>query len=260
MTFAPQSLLVGAVVGVGILHTIVPDHWVPIALVARQQGWSRRETAQAALRAGAGHVVSTLLIGLAVWVAGAAIATKFGTIVSMVSSLALIAFGGWIGLSSLRELRYHGGHSHDREHDNEREHEYDPGYASVDEHGHLHEHDAVPNGTHVGVHPQSEPDDSHGDGTQSRPYESSRGDVAVRARHAHLHRHGQGSPHVHLHDHDSATLHALPSEGEIEPLLHEHAHATSSRTALLLILGSSPMVEGIPAFLPPVSMVSDSSP
>jgi hypothetical protein len=30
--------------------------------------------------------------------------------------------------------------------------------------------------------------------------------------------------------------------------LHEHRHKTSGRTELLLILGSSPMVEGIPAF------------
>jgi uncharacterized membrane-anchored protein len=30
--------------------------------------------------------------------------------------------------------------------------------------------------------------------------------------------------------------------------LHQHRHKTSGRTALLLILGSSPMVEGIPAF------------
>jgi hypothetical protein len=35
---------------------------------------------------------------------------------------------------------------------------------------------------------------------------------------------------------------------EAEPPLHEHQHKTSARTALLLILGSSPMVEGIPAF------------
>ena len=35
---------------------------------------------------------------------------------------------------------------------------------------------------------------------------------------------------------------------EAEPPLHEHRHKTSARTALLLILGSSPMVEGIPAF------------
>ena len=30
--------------------------------------------------------------------------------------------------------------------------------------------------------------------------------------------------------------------------LHEHSHRTPARTALLLIFGSSPMVEGIPAF------------
>ena len=33
-----------------------------------------------------------------------------------------------------------------------------------------------------------------------------------------------------------------------EPPLHEHRHKTPARTALLLILGSSPMAEGIPAF------------
>jgi hypothetical protein len=33
-------VLVGAVAAVGVLHTIVPDHWVPITLIARQRGWS----------------------------------------------------------------------------------------------------------------------------------------------------------------------------------------------------------------------------
>ena len=59
-------LLIGAVAAVGVLHTIVPDHWLPIALVARERGWSKRETARAALQAGTGHILSTLLIALAV--------------------------------------------------------------------------------------------------------------------------------------------------------------------------------------------------
>jgi len=42
---ASELLLIGAVISVGILHTIVPDHWVPITLIARQQGWTLRETA-----------------------------------------------------------------------------------------------------------------------------------------------------------------------------------------------------------------------
>jgi ABC-type nickel/cobalt efflux system permease component RcnA len=149
----PQLLLIGAVVAVGVLHTIVPDHWVPITLIARAQGWSARQTALAALKAGTGHVVSTLIIGAIVWIAGAAFATRFGNIVSIASSLALIGFGAWIAIGALRERH----EAHD--------------------HGHAHE------------------------------------------------------PGLEQHEHE-----------------HEHEHKTSSRTALLLILGSSPMVEGIPAF------------
>jgi ABC-type nickel/cobalt efflux system permease component RcnA len=149
----PQLLLIGAVVAVGVLHTIVPDHWVPITLIARAQGWSARRTALAALKAGTGHVVSTLIIGAIVWIAGAAFATRFGNIVSIASSLALIGFGAWIAIGALRERH----EAHD--------------------HGHAHE------------------------------------------------------PGLEQHEHE-----------------HEHEHKTSSRTALLLILGSSPMVEGIPAF------------
>jgi hypothetical protein len=66
--------------------------------------------------------------------------------------------------------------------------------------------------------------------------------------HVHAHRHGSGSAHTHRHDHDEATMHVLLPALEQDPPAHDHAHKTSSRTALLLILGSSPMVEGIPAF------------
>ena len=76
MSFAPELLLVGATLVVGVLHTTVPDHWAPIALIARQRGWSKAETARAAIQAGTGHVVSTLIIALVVWLAGVAVATR----------------------------------------------------------------------------------------------------------------------------------------------------------------------------------------
>jgi nickel/cobalt transporter (NicO) family protein len=72
VTFGPQLLLIGAVAVIGVLHTAVPDHWVPITLIARQRGWSVAETARASLIAGTGHVVSTLAIALVVWIAGVA--------------------------------------------------------------------------------------------------------------------------------------------------------------------------------------------
>ena len=44
------------------------------------------------------------------------------------------------------------------------------------------------------------------------------------------------------------TAHEMGSDLEDNPPPHTHKHKTTGRTALLLILGSSPMVEGIPAF------------
>lgn len=192
-----ETLLILTVAAVGVLHTMVPDHWAPIALVARQQGWSPGQTARAALGAGSGHVVSTLLIGLVVWLAGVAVATRFGHVVSTASSLALVAFGAWIAVTAWRDLP-----------EDDRRHDDDP---------HLDHHDH----------------DHH---------------AHVRSRHVHAHRHTGGPAHVHAHAHDPATWHAVTAGEQESAPFHDHRHETSKRTALLLILGSSPMVEGIPAF------------
>ena len=165
-------LLVLTVAVVGVFHTLVPDHWAPIAVLARAQGWSRRRTAVAAAGAGVGPVASTLVLGIAVWAVGAAFAVRDGTLIDRAAAVALIGFGAWIGWGGWREAR------------------------------------------------------------------------ASPAGHAHLHRHADGTEHVHWHLHDEAHVDA---HGGVA-VLHEHGHAIAGRTALLLILGSSPMIEGLPAF------------
>ena len=175
------GLLIATVAVVGVLHTIVPDHWAPIVILSRQQGWSAMRTVRAAALAGVGHVTTTLALGALLWIVGAAVAVRYAHLVSLAAAIALLAFGMWIAYQGWRETR--AGADHDRGH-------------SHFEHGHLHTHDD-------GLH------------------------------HTHWHRH---------HDDDRHAPDAAESP-------HAHEHATSGRTALLLILGSSPMVEGIPAFL-----------
>src|SRR5260221_4743555 len=135
MNYGPEMLLVAAVATVGVLHTIVPDHWVPITLIARQRGWSKSETTRAALQAGTGHVLSNLLIALVVWLAGVAFAERFGHIVDTVSSLALMAFGGCFAVSAWRDLRMHGGQGHSHSHDFPHLHGDDHGARRSSVHG-----------------------------------------------------------------------------------------------------------------------------
>jgi hypothetical protein len=220
MNIGPQLLLIGAVTAVGILHTVVPDHWVPITLIARQRGWSKRETTAAALCAGIGHVLSTLAIGAAVWLAGVAVAERFGHLVDIASSLAMIGFGGWIALSAWGELHASAAGGPDPDHDP----------------GHKHSHAQRDRARQMVLEP-APPDD--------RLYLPMHGGAAVLTRHAHAHRHRGGWVHAHWHDHIAATDHTIFA-GAVP--LHVHRHRTSGRTALLLVLGSSPMVEGIPAF------------
>src|ERR1035441_6640434 len=99
-----EFLLIGAVLAVGVFHTMVPDHWLPIVLMARQRNWSTRETALAALQAGTGHVVSTLLIAVLFWGAGVAIATRFNGWVETATSVALVGFGLWVAIGAWREM------------------------------------------------------------------------------------------------------------------------------------------------------------
>jgi nickel/cobalt transporter (NicO) family protein len=324
MNFGPELLLIGAVAAIGILHTMVPDHWVPITLIARQRGWSLAETARAALRAGLGHVLSTLLIALAVWLGGVAVAAHFGHVVDTTASLALVAFGIWVAIAAWRELRGQTGHAHSHSHnfahlvaggihgpeqktiatdhgelvlsiyeagvpprfrvtgadahgirietlraigtrqvfllanhgtywesveDIPEPHEFDVA-VTLERGGEAHafetqfaEHDH-----HGNYHHRAHGDDLGSDPARDPLYAPLRGDTAVLTRHIHIHRHGRGMPHTHWHDHVPQTAHAVATSTKTDVPLHEHRHKTSGRTALLVILGSSPMVEGIPVF------------
>jgi hypothetical protein len=340
-------LLVASVLIVGILHTIVPDHWVPITLIARQRGWSKKETARVALQAGTGHVVTTLILAAIVWVAGLAVAAQFGHLIDSISSIALVTFGVWIAIGSWREMHSgeahghnHGhGHSHDFSHleHGQGDPEQNPGihgpelqlipvkggelrlsiyefgqpprfrltasgaiaFDSVnvetlrpdgqkeiffftdrgeywesntdipEPHGFKvvvnvereglrdafraefeeHEHGEEGHGGHGHEHEHG----AHGHGSEGPETDKLYAPIKlygeVATTHIHAHRHGMTSPaHRHWHDHSEASSHAVSVALELAPPLHTHRHKTTARTALLLILGSSPMIEGIPAF------------
>jgi len=153
---ATPALLIGAVAAVGVLHTLVPDHWAPITLMARQRGWSRAQTARAAAVAGLGHTISTLVIAIVVWTAGVVFAARFGRIVDVVTSIALVGFGGWVAVGAWRELR-EGDAAACREPGDHAHHHHEP----LRSHSHAHRHEEL---VHVHWHAHAAADWHDADG------------------------------------------------------------------------------------------------
>lgn len=138
-------LLLLAAGTVGFLHSILPDHWVPLAVVARTQRWSLFRTARTSLLASVGHVLTSIVLGGIIALIGLQFRKTFetqqGHIVGVVLILTGIGFAVWA-------LTGHGHHHHDHDHAHEdHAHHHDHGeedalvHPGGRSHAHLHGHE-----------------------------------------------------------------------------------------------------------------------
>lgn len=139
-------LLLVAAGTVGFLHSILPDHWVPLAVVARTQRWSLLRTARTSLLASIGHVLTSIILGGIIALVGLQFRKTFetqqGHIVGVVLILTGIGFAAWA-------LTGHGHHHHDAGHEHDHHHDHGEHDAQthpddtrhVHVHGHDHDHD-----------------------------------------------------------------------------------------------------------------------
>ena len=113
-----------AAVAVAALHAALgPDHYLPFAMLARARRWSLRRTLAVTAVCGAGHVLSSLALGLA----GAALGAALGLVEAIeasrgtIAAWALFGFGAAYALWGVRhalrrgagiELHRHGAEVH----------------------------------------------------------------------------------------------------------------------------------------------------
>ncbi len=140
MASASVPLLLGAAAVVAILHSILPDHWVPLAVVGRTQRWSLFRVARVSALASAGHVVASVVLAGIIAAIGLQfqrqLETQQGHIVGAVLILTGVGFLIW-GLTGH-------GHSHDHGHDHDHGHSHDHETAHAHEEGHTHTDEATP--------------------------------------------------------------------------------------------------------------------
>ena len=105
-----------------ILHTLVPDHEIPLAMIGRTQNWTYKKMAGVTLVAGLIHISVSMGIGVIALVASAALSQFIAKSAQQISGILLVAFGSVYAVVSWR--RKIGGHLHSHG-PNQRVHSHD---------------------------------------------------------------------------------------------------------------------------------------
>jgi cadmium resistance protein CadD (predicted permease) len=114
MSSATPALLAAAA-GVGFGHAILPDHWVPLAVLGRARRYPLSKVARLSGLAGIAHVLLSVVLGAAIIAIGLQFRSSVQSAQDSIIGGLLIATG--IGFAVV-ELTGHGhGHSHAAAHD-----------------------------------------------------------------------------------------------------------------------------------------------
>ncbi len=121
---ADGPALLAAAAGVGFGHAILPDHWVPLAVLGRTRRYSLARVARLSGLAGIAHVLVSIVLGGVIIAIGLQFRSAIETAQDTIIGALLIATGlGFV----VFELTGHG-HSHDHGHG---EHEHGHGHESA---------------------------------------------------------------------------------------------------------------------------------
>ena len=134
---ATTPALFAAAAGVAIGHAILPDHWVPLAVLGRARRYPLSKVARLSGLAGVAHVLLSLVLGAVIIAIGLQFRSSIQSAQDTIIGCLLIATG--VGFA-IFELTGHG-HSHDDDgHGHSHEHHGHDHSHDDDEHDHGHEH------------------------------------------------------------------------------------------------------------------------
>ena len=127
---APTPALLAAAAGVGFGHAILPDHWVPLAVLGRSRHFPLSRIARLSLLAAITHVLLSLILGGAIIAIGLQFRSTIQSAQDTIVGCLLVATG--LGFGAF-ELSGHGhsahGHSHHTDGHEDSHHETrDPGH------------------------------------------------------------------------------------------------------------------------------------
>ena len=138
------TLLSVTAISIGFVHTVLgPDHYLPFIVLSEAKKWTLKKTMFITLICGFGHVLSSVVLGLA----GIAVGLSLNKLVDAetfrgnIAAWLFIAFGLVYMVISIRNLIRKKKHSHSHFHIGGEKHSHDHDHHK--EHLHIHDNDVV---------------------------------------------------------------------------------------------------------------------
>ena len=92
----------------GLVHPLVPNHWIPLIAISKAEKWTTRESVFATLITGFSHTISTIIIGIIVGFVGIKLSENYSYITRIAAPVVLLAIGLiYIGLDFRSKHHHH---------------------------------------------------------------------------------------------------------------------------------------------------------
>jgi ABC-type nickel/cobalt efflux system permease component RcnA len=137
---ATTPALLAAAAGVGFGHAILPDHWVPLAVVGRTRRYPLARVARLSGMAGVAHVLVSIVLGGVIIAVGLQFRSTVQSAQDTIIGCVLILTGLGFAALELTGHGHHHGHDHAHTHGHGHTHGHNHAHTSHD-HGHTHGHD-----------------------------------------------------------------------------------------------------------------------
>ena len=130
--------LFAAAAGVGFGHAVLPDHWVPLAVLGRARRYPLAKIARLSSLAGVAHVLLSIVLGAVIIGVGLQFRSSVSHAQDTIIGSLLIATGVGFGVLQATGRGHH--HDHDHDHPHQGGHSDGHGHAHPHGHGHRHSH------------------------------------------------------------------------------------------------------------------------
>lgn len=85
--------IISGTIFLGIIHALIPNHWLPLVAIAKSEKWEKSELMLVASITASAHVLGTVILGIVLGLVGTTLAHEYEGYVHVIAPVLLILFG-----------------------------------------------------------------------------------------------------------------------------------------------------------------------